>query len=145
MLKAFFIYFTKFFVLRFLRISITLFLRVIYFFPLKPSILIIVVLNSRSDNASFPAVSDSGSDPPFVSLNGVILYFSMPRNCFLLLKSGHNALAKRNCSKYDFSSAAVRCGRGEEFSSPMIMSQSFSDLYLWTVNFTNVFQFFLLP
>lgn len=61
------------------------------------SMLVIVTLNSLSDNFNISAICDSASDAYSVSSNHVFFLFSMP--CSFLLKAGHDVLYKRNSSK----------------------------------------------
>lgn len=62
------------------------------------SILIIIVLNSQSDNSNIPAVC--GSDACCLQTACVCLFLHL---VIFFLITGYDTLSKRNCCKYAFS------------------------------------------
>lgn len=66
----------------------------VYFLHQRPQHLIIVVLNSQSDNSNIPGLSESGSEACSVSAKK--FFFSVSMFCNFWLKARHDELGKSN-------------------------------------------------
>lgn len=107
------------------------------------SILIIVVLNSWSDNFSIPAISVSCSHACYVS-SKCVFCLSVCLKIFL----GSRTLivwGKSSCCRQTLAMWRSSAGGVEMFYSHMIRPQSFSECMHWNMNFTSASQLLQMP